>query len=60
MSDEEILRYLFACVCYKHTNDMSPQIIESAYEIENLLFESAVEFLRKLDKENKVFIRRRK
>lgn len=59
MSDEEIIRYLFVCVCYKHTNDTSSQITESAYEKENLLFECSVEFLKKLDKENKVFIRRR-
>lgn len=55
MTDEEILRYIFVCVCYKHSNDKSPQITKSAYEEENLLFESAVEFLKKLDKENKVF-----
>lgn len=55
MTDEEILEYIFVCVCYRHTNDMSPQITKSAYEQENLLFESTVEFLKKLDKENKVF-----
>ena len=58
MNEEKILRYLFVCVTYKHSNDKSPQITKSAVEEENLLYESAVEFLRKLDKENKVFIRR--
>lgn len=56
MTEEEILRYIFTCVCYKHDIDISPQINKFAYEKENLLFESAVEFLKKLDKENKAFI----
>ena len=56
MTEEEILRYIFTCVCYKHDIDISPQINKYAYEKENLLFKSAVEFLKKLDKENKVFI----
>lgn len=55
MTNEEILRYIFVCVCYKHNNDISPCITKSAYEKENLLFEGAIEFLEKLDKENKVF-----
>jgi len=57
MTEEEILRYIFTCVCYKHANDKSPQITKSATEKENLLFESAVDFLKKLDKENRVFIK---
>ena len=48
---DEILRYIFVCVSYKHNNDISPYITESACEKENLLFEGAVEFLQKLDKE---------
>ena len=52
MTEEEILRYIFTCVCYKHDIDISPQINKYAYEKENLLFKSAVEFLKKLDKEN--------
>lgn len=42
---DEILRYIGLCVSYKHNN-------ESACEKENLLFENAIEFLEKLDKEN--------
>ena len=30
MSEEEILRYIFCCVSYKHMFDLSPQITESA------------------------------
>ena len=55
MTKDEILRYIFVCVCYKHNNDISPYITESACEKENLLFKSAVEFLLKLDKEKIVF-----
>ena len=54
MTEEEIFRYIFTCVCYKHNNDISSLITESAYEKENLLFENAVEFLKKLEKENKI------
>lgn len=60
MTKSEILRYLYSCVCYKHKNDISPQITKSAYEKETLLFKNAVIFLRDLDKENKVFIKERK
>ena len=55
MTKDEILRYIFVCVCYKHNNDLSPYITKSACEKENLLFESAVEFLQKLDEEKIIF-----
>ena len=53
MNKDEILRYITLCVSYKHNNDISPHITKSAEEKEDLLFESAIEFLEKLDKENK-------
>lgn len=55
MTKDEILRYIFVCVCYKHNNDISPHITKSARKKENLLFKSAVEFLLKLDKEKIIF-----
>lgn len=48
MSEEEILRYIFCCVSYKHMFDLSPRITESAQKKEDLLFSSAVFFLREL------------
>lgn len=56
MSEEEILRYIFCCVSYKHMFDLSPQITESAKEKEDLLFSSAVFFLRELGKGKNVFV----
>lgn len=56
MSEEEILRYIFSCVSYKHMFDLSPQITESAKEKEDLLFSSAVFFLRELGKGKNVFV----
>ena len=52
MTKEEILEYIFLCISYKHNNDISPYITKSACEKENLLFENAIEFLDKLEKEN--------
>jgi len=52
MTKDEILRYIILCVSYKHNNDISPYITKSSEEKEDLLFESAIEFLEKLDKEN--------
>ena len=52
MTKDEILRYIFLCVKYKHDNDISPCITKSAYEKEDLLFEGAIEFLENCDKEN--------
>ena len=54
MTEEEIFGYIFTCICYKHNTDISSLITESACEKENLLFENAVEFLKKLEKENKI------
>ena len=51
MTKEEILEYIFLCISYKHNNDISPYITKSACEKENLLFENAIEFLDKLEKE---------
>ena len=56
MSEEEILRYIFSCVSYKHMFDLSPRITESAQKKENLLFSSAVFFLRELGKGKNVFV----
>lgn len=56
MSEEEILRYIFHCVSYKHMYDLSPRITKSAQEKEDLLFSSAVFFLRELDKNKNVFV----
>ena len=56
MSEEEILRYIFCCVSYKHMFDLSPQITESAKKKEDLLFSSAVFFLRELGKDKNVFV----
>ena len=55
MSEEEILRYIFCCVSYKHMFDLSPQITESAKKKEDLLFSSAVFFLRELGKGKNVW-----
>lgn len=55
MSEEEILRYILSCVSYKHMFDLSPQITESAKKKEDLLFSSAVFFLRELGKGKNVF-----
>lgn len=57
MTKDEILEYLFVCVCYKHNNDLSYQITKAALEKENKLFESAVKFLIRLDKEKHVLTR---
>ena len=54
MSEEEILRYIFCCVSYKHMFDLSPQITESAQKKEDLLFSSAVFFLRELGKSKNI------
>ena len=56
MSEEEILRYIFSCVSYKHMFDLSPRITDSAQKKENLLFISAVCFLRELSKNKNVFV----
>lgn len=56
MSEEEILRYILSCVSYKHMFDLSPQITESAKKKEDLLFSSAVYFLRELSKNKNVFV----
>lgn len=56
MSEEEILRYIFCCVSYKHMFDLSPQITESAKRKEDLLFSSAVFFLKELYKGKNVFV----
>ena len=56
MSEEEILKYIFCCVSYKHMFDLSPQITESAQNKENLLFSSAVFYLRELGKGKNVFV----
>ena len=55
-NEEEILRYIFSCVSYKHMFDLSPQITESAKKKEDLLFSSAVYFLRELCKNKNVFV----
>ena len=55
MSEEEILKYIFCCVSYKHMFDLSPQITESAKKKEDLLFSSAVFYLRELGKGKNVF-----
>ena len=54
MSEEEILRYIFCCVSYKHMFDLSPQITESAKKKEDLLFSSAVFFLREISKSKNI------
>ena len=56
MSEEEILRYIFCCVSYKHMFDLSPQITESAKKKEDLLFSSAVFFLRELSKSKNITV----
>ena len=56
MSEEEILRYIFSCVSYKHMFDLSPRITDSAQKKEDLLFSSAVFFLRELSKNKNVFV----
>ena len=56
MSKEEILRYIFSCVSYKHMFDSSPRITDSAQKKEDLLFSSAVFFLRELSKNKNVFV----
>lgn len=56
MSEEEILKYIFCCVSYKHMFDLSPQITESAKKKEDLLFSSAVFYLRELGKGKNVFV----
>ena len=56
MSEEEILRYIFSCVSYKHMFDLSPQITESAKKKEDLLFSSAVFFLRELIKSKNITV----
>ena len=56
MSEEEILRYIFSCVSYKHMFDLSPQITESAQKKEDLLFNSTVSFLRELSKSKNITV----
>lgn len=56
MSKEEILRYIFKSVSYKHMFDLSPRITESSQKEEDLLFSSAVYFLRELSKNKNVFV----
>ena len=56
MSKEEILRYIFSCVSYKHMFDSSPRITDSAQKKEDLLFSSAVFFLWVLSKNKNVFV----
>ena len=56
MSKEEILRYIFSCVSFKHMFDLSPRITDSAQKKEDLLFSSAVFFLRELSKNKNVFV----
>lgn len=51
MIKNEILKYIISCVIFKHNNDISPNITKDAREKENLLFESAIEVLKKLNKE---------
>ena len=53
---EEILRYIFMCVSYKHMFDLSPRITDNAQKKEDLLFSSAVYFLRELYKNKNVFV----
>lgn len=43
---EEILRYIFSCVSYKHMFDLLPRITDSAQKKEDLLFSSAVFFFK--------------
>lgn len=52
-----ILEYIHYCVWYTHKNDLAFHITKPVQENENLLFESAKEFLRELDTDNKVFIK---
>lgn len=56
MSKEEILRYILCCVSYKHMFDLSPRITESAQKKEDLLFSSAVFFLRELSKSENISV----
>lgn len=56
MSKEEILRYIFSCVSFKHMFDLSPRITDSAQKKEDLLFSSAVFFLKELSKNKNVFV----
>ena len=56
MSKEEILRYIFSCVSFNHMFDLSPRITDSAQKKEDLLFSSAVFFLRELSKNKNVFV----
>lgn len=53
---EEILRYIFSCVSYKHMFDLSPRITDSAQKEEDLLFSSAVYFLRELCKNKNITV----
>ena len=53
---EEILCYIFSCVSYKHMFDLSPRITDNAQKKEDLLFSSAVYFLRELYKNKNVFV----
>lgn len=55
MNEEEILRYIFQCVSYKHMFDLSPTITEDAKKKEDLLFGSAVRFLRDLSRKDNIF-----
>lgn len=56
MSEEEILRYILSCVSYKHMFDLSPRITDSAQKKEDLLFGSAVFFLRELGKSKNITV----
>lgn len=53
---EEILRYILSCVSFKHMFDLSPRITDSAQKKEDLLFSSAVFFLKELSKNKNVFV----
>ena len=48
--------YNESCVSYKHMFDLSPRITDSAQKKEDLLFSSAVFFLRELSKNKNVFV----
>ena len=55
MSKEETFRHIFSCVSFKHMFDLSPRITDSAQKKEDLLFSSAVFFLRELSKNKNIF-----
>lgn len=53
---EEILKYIFCSVVFKHKYDDSFKITKEAIDKENSLFAEVIEQLKSLDKENKVFV----